>query len=131
MSINTIPFFHASPIIQFHLLVAFIAIAGGALQFVLKKKGTICHKIIGRFWVVAMGLVVVSGLFIHEIRMFGLFSPIHLLSLMTLFLLYVGVRAARKKQIKRHQKIMSYTYFLGLIITGFLPYGLAGCCIKF
>lgn len=37
MSINTIPFFHASPIIQFHLLVAFIAIAGGALQFVLKK----------------------------------------------------------------------------------------------
>lgn len=66
-----------------------------------------------------MGLVAVSGLFIHEIRMFGLFSPIHLLSLMTLFLLYVGVRAARKKQIKRHQKIMSYTYFLGLIITGF------------
>lgn len=118
MSVNFIPFLHAPLVIQFHLLVAFVAIAGGAVQFIL-KKGTICHKIIGRLWVLAMGLVAVSGLFIHEIQMFGVFSPIHFLSLLTLFFLYLGVQAARKKQIKKHQRIMSYTYFLGLIITGF------------
>jgi uncharacterized membrane protein len=28
-------------------------------------------------------------------------------------------RAAQKKQIRRHQRIMIYTYFLGLIVTGF------------
>ena len=88
------------------------------MQFFL-KKGTMCHKIIGRLWVLAMGLVAVSGLFIHEIRMFGMFSPIHFLSLMTVFFLYLGVQAARKKQIKKHQRIMSYTHLLGLIITGF------------
>ena len=56
MGINFIPFLHAPLVIQFHVLVAFIAIAGGA---------------------------------------------------------------ARKKQIKKHQRIMSYAYLLGLIITGF------------
>ncbi len=62
------------------------------------KKGTSTHKIIGRLWVLAMGLVAVSGLFIHEIRMFGGFSPIHFLSLLTLFFLYMGVRAARENR---------------------------------
>ena len=103
MSVNFIPFLHAPLVIQFHVLVAFMAIAGGAVQFFL-KKGTICHKIIGRLWVLAMGLVAVSGLFIHEIRMFGMFSPIHFLSLMTVFFLYLGVQAARKKQKKKHKK---------------------------
>ena len=118
MSINFIPFLHAPLVIQFYVLVAFMAIAGGAVQFFL-TKGTMYHKIIGRLWVLAMGLVAVSGLFIHEIRMFGMFSPIHFFSLMTVFFLYLGVQAARKKQIKKHQRIMSYTYLLGLIITGF------------
>lgn len=118
MSVNLPLLLHAPLIIQFHLLVAFIAIAGGAAQFML-KKGTSTHKIIGRLWVLAMGLVAVSGLFIHEIRMFGGFSLIHFLSLLTLFFLYMGVRAARKKQIRRHQRIMIYTYFLGLIVAGF------------
>ena len=118
MSINFIPFLHAPLVIQFYVLVAFMAIAGGAVHFFL-KKGTIRHKIIGWNWVLAMGLVAVSGLFIHEIRMFGMFSPIHFFSLMTVFFLYLGVQAARKKQIKKHQRIMSYTYLLGLIITGF------------
>ena len=76
MSVNLPLLLHAPLIIQFHLLVAFIAIAGGAAQFML-KKGTSTHKIIGRLWVLAMGLIAVSGLFIHEIRMFGGFSPIH------------------------------------------------------
>ena len=31
MSINFIPFLHAPLVIQFHVLVAFIAIAGGAV----------------------------------------------------------------------------------------------------
>ena len=118
MSVNLPLLLHAPLIIQFHLLVAFIAIAGGAAQFML-KKGTSTHKIIGRLWVLAMGLVAVSGLFIHEIRMFGGFSLIHFLSLLTLFFLYMGVRAARKKQIRWHQRIMIYTYFLGLIVAGF------------
>ena len=118
MSVNLPLLLHAPLIIQFHLLVAFIAIAGGVAQFML-KKGTSTHKIIGRLWVLAMGLVAVSGLFIHEIRMFGGFSPFHFLSLLTLFFLYMGVRAAQKKQIRRHQRIMFYTYFLGLIVAGF------------
>ena len=59
MSVNLPLLLHAPLIIQFHLLFAFIAIAGGAAQFMLKKE-TSTHKIIGRLWVLAMGLVAVS-----------------------------------------------------------------------
>ena len=66
MGVNLPLLLHAPLITQFHLLIAFMAIAGGVAKFMLKKR-TSTHKIIGRLWVLAMGLVAVSGLFIHEI----------------------------------------------------------------
>ena len=65
-----------------------------------------------------MAMVALSSFFIYEIRLFGLFIPIHLLSVMTLCFLYLGVRAARTSQIIRHRKIMTYSYLLALIVTG-------------
>ena len=117
MSPTLIPFFAAPWVIQFHILAAFFAIAGGGVQFFL-PKGTSVHKLVGRLWVSSMAVVALSSFFIHEIRLFGLFSPIHLLSVMTLCFLYLGVRAARAGQIVRHRKIMTYSYVLALIITG-------------
>ena len=117
MSPTLIPFFAAPWVIQLHILAAFFAIAGGGVQFFL-PKGTAGHKLIGRLWVLSMAVVALSSFFIHEIRLFGLFSPIHLLSVMTLCFLYLGVRAARAGQIVRHRKIMTYSYVLALIITG-------------
>ena len=116
MSPALIPFFSAPLVIQLHILAAFFAIAGGGVQFFL-PKGTAGHKLIGRLWVLSMAVVALSSFFIHEIRLFGLFSPIHL-SVMTLCFLYLGVRAARIGQIIRHRKIMTWSYVLALIVTG-------------
>ena len=84
MSPTLIPFFAAPWVIQLHILAAFFAIAGGGVQFFL-PKGTAGHKLIGQLWVLSMAVVALSSFFIHEIRLFGLFSPIHFLSVMTLF----------------------------------------------
>ena len=117
MSPTFIPFYAAPSLIQHHILAAFFAIAGGGVLFFL-PKGTSVHKLVGRLWVSSMAVVALSSFFIHEIRLFGLFSPIHLLSVMTLCFLYLGVRAARTSQIIRHRKIMTNSYVLALIVTG-------------
>ena len=48
----------------------------------------------GYAWVASMVLVAVIGFFIHEIRVTGVFSPIHLLSLFVLVTLFTAVSAA-------------------------------------
>ena len=104
--------------IPFHAIMAMIAIILGGIQLSMKKGGTI-HKLLGRMWVGLMLIVVISSFFIHEIKLWGDYSPIHLLSLWTIFILGVGVYYARVGNIKRHKQVMIATYFFALILTGF------------
>ena len=117
------PLLHASPAIQLHAAAAVAAFALGA--FVLfRKKGDSTHKRLGRVWVGIMVLVAVTSFFIWEIRLLGLFSPIHLLSLGTLAALGQGVRFARVRQPVAHRSTMQATYIGALLISGlftFLP----------
>jgi len=115
------PLLHASPIIRLHAIVAMLALLLGAAQF-FRRKGDPLHRAIGRVWVVLMAIVAGSGLFIWTIRTWGPFSPIHLLSVLVLVLLWRGVVAARHGDIGRHGRIMRGTYLFGLIITGLLTF---------
>jgi uncharacterized membrane protein len=115
------PLFHTSPVIQVHAAFAALALLLGAIQL-FRKKGDPLHKAIGRTWVTLMAIVAASGLFIWTIRTFWLFSPIHLLSIFVLVMLWRGVSAARRGDIDKHRKTMTYTYFFGLIITGLLTF---------
>ena len=115
------PLLHASPTIQIHAGAAVAAlVVGGVVLF--RRKGDAPHKRLGRVWVGLMVIVCVGSLFIWEIRMVGLFSPIHLLSIVTLILLYRSVMSARKRQVRMHRGIMQGTYFLALIVTGFFTF---------
>jgi uncharacterized membrane protein len=67
---------------------------------------------------------VVSSFFIHTIRMWGPWSPIHLLSLFTLIMLPLGVWHARRHQVARHRRAMAGLFAGALVIAGvftFLP----------
>ncbi len=77
------PLLAASPVIQFHAAFAFAAIGLGAAQL-LATKGTWSHRRLGWAWATLMILVAGTSLFIHTIRTWGPWSPIHLLSLFTL-----------------------------------------------
>ena len=71
------PLLDASPVIQIHAYLAFAAIALGAAQFAL-PKGVGVHRATGWLWALAMIGVAGVSLFIHMIRTWGLWSPIHL-----------------------------------------------------
>ena len=104
--------------IPFHAILAMIAIILGGIQLSMKKGGAI-HKLLGRIWVGLMMIVAITSLFIHEIKLWGAYSPIHLLSLWTIFILGVGIYYVRVGNIKRHKQVMIATYFFALILTGF------------
>ena len=115
------PLLHASPVIQIHAYVAFVALLLGAVQL-FRKKGDWLHRMMGRTWVALMAIVALSSFFIWTIRLVWLFSPIHLVSIFTLVMLWRGVAFARKHDIKRHMLTMEFTYFLALVVTGLLTF---------
>ena len=104
--------------IPFHAILAMIAIILGGIQLSMKKGGAI-HKLLGRIWVGLMMIVAITSLFIHEIKLWGAYSPIHLLSLWTIFFLGLGIYFVRVGNIKRHKQVMIALYFFALILTGF------------
>jgi uncharacterized membrane protein len=115
------PLLHSSPVIQIHALFAFLALLLGAVQL-FRKKGDTVHRALGRTWVGLMAIVALSSFFIWTIRLVWLFSPIHLLSIFTLVMLWRGVKAARAGDIHRHMKTMQITYLVALVITGLLTF---------
>ena len=108
----------AAPVaIQVHTFAAFGAFALGAVQLAA-PKGTIPHRLFGWSWAGLMLTVVVSSFFIHEIRLWGPWSPIHLLSVFTLLMLPLAVWLARRHQVERHRRAMSGLFFGALVIAG-------------
>lgn len=82
------------------------------------------YRILGYIWVALMAIVSLSSFFIHELRLVGAFSPIHLLSIFTLWSLYMAIRAAKDRRIHAHRRWMQNLYVMALLITGaftFLP----------
>lgn len=100
-----------------HAIIALAAIVLGGFQLVM-PKGTRLHRYLGYVWVLMMLYVSVSALFIHELRLIGPFSPIHILSFVVLHSLWSAIRDVRRGDIKAHEKTMKSLYFLALIITG-------------
>ena len=111
------PLVSAPAIIQFHAAFAFAAIGLGVAQF-LAPKGTLPHRTIGWTWATLMILVAGTSLFIHTIRTWGPWSPIHLLSLFTLAVVPLAVMRARQHDIPRHRQAMIWIFTLALVVTG-------------
>ena len=107
--------------IPLHAIAAMIAIILGGIQLYMKKGGAI-HKLLGRIWVGLMLIVSVSSFFIHEIKLWGAYSPIHLLSIWTIFSLGLAIYYIRVGNIKRHKQVMLALYGFALILTGFFTF---------
>lgn len=116
-------FLSASPIIQIHIVTAIGAVVLGA-AVLFGKKCTPHHKTLGRVFVMLMAITAISSFFIWTIRMWSLFSPIHILSVMTLFGLWRAIGYARAHDIKAHKRTMRILFFGALLGAGlftFLP----------
>ena len=117
------PLLNASPVIQIHAFAAITAFVIGFVQLAA-PKGTIPHRLVGWSWVMLMLTVAISSLFIHIIRLWGPWSPIHLLSILTLTALPLAVLHARRHNVRRHRNAMTSLFMGALVIAGvftFLP----------
>src|ERR1700688_4701735 len=83
-----------------------------------RAKGTLPHRSIGWIWVLLMASVAISSLWIHQIRLFGPWSPIHLLSIFTLTMLPFGVWMAHRHRVIDHRRIMISIFTDALVIAG-------------
>ncbi len=101
--------------ITIHIAVALMALGLGAAVLAL-PKGTARHKAMGRVWAVLMLAVAIGSFWIREL-MGGSFSPIHLLSVVTLVSLAVAILAIRRGRVRTH-KFAMIGGFAGLAAAG-------------
>jgi uncharacterized membrane protein len=117
------PLLDASPVIQIHAFAAIAALFLGALVL-FRRKGTPAHRFAGRLWAVLMVVVAGSSFFIHTIRLWGPWSPIHLLSIATLVFLAYAIFLIRRHNVAAHARVMKSLYVGALVVAGiftFLP----------
>ena len=100
-----------------HALAAIAAVVLGAAQLA-SAKGTARQGTLGWAWVGLMSYVAASSLFISSLSLWGAFSPIHVLSIWTLFSLVMAVYHARHGNIRQHKIWMVLLYIFALLVTG-------------
>jgi uncharacterized membrane protein len=115
--VSLAPLLNAAGAIPLHAFAAMAAFVLGVVQLAA-PKGTLPHRTIGWIWVVLMLTVAVSSFWIHQSRLWGLWSPIHLLSIFTLMIVPLGVWRAHRHDVRNHSRIMIFTFSGALVIAG-------------
>jgi uncharacterized membrane protein len=111
------PLLDAAPAIPLHAFAAIAAFMLGIVQFAA-PKGTLPHRTLGWIWVGLMLSVALSSFWIHQIRLVGPWSPIHLLSIFTLITVPLAVWKAHRHQVADHRRIMILIFSGALVIAG-------------
>jgi len=111
------PLLDAAPTIPMHAFAAMAAFVLGLVQFAA-PKGTLPRRTLGLIWVALMALIALSSFWIHQIRLLGPLSPIHLLSIFVLVLLPLAVWMAHTHQVGAHRRAMIGMFLGALVIAG-------------
>ena len=97
-----------------HLASVVPAIPVGA-YVLLRRKGDLLHRTLGRVWGVMMMAAALSSFGLHGLT--GGFSWIHILSIVVVVMIPRGVVQAMRHNIRAHRRTMMLTY-LGLVGAG-------------
>ena len=111
------PLVNAVTPIPLHAFAAMAAFVLGVVQLAA-PKGTLPHRTLGWIWAGLMMAVAVSSLWIHQIRLLGPWSPIHLLSILVLVTVPLGVWRAHRHEVADHRSIMILIFSGALVIAG-------------
>lgn len=115
------PLLAAAPEIQVHAFAAMSAFVLGAVQ-IAAPKGTLPHRTLGWVWVALMAVVAISSFWIHEIRLWGPWSPIHLLSIFSPIMLVLAIWYARRHNVRDHKITMISIFFGALVVAGLFTF---------
>ena len=72
----------------------------------------------GYVWAALMLVIAISSFWIQQIRVFGRFSPIHLMSILVLVTVPLAVWHARTHRVEKHRRVMIALYVFALIGAG-------------
>jgi uncharacterized membrane protein len=115
------PLLNAAPAIQLHAFAAMAAFALGIVQLAA-PKGTLPHRTIGWIWVALMLVVSVTAFWIHGLRLWGPWSPIHLLAILTLATVPLAVWHARRHRVAAHRWAMISIFTGALLLAGLFTF---------
>jgi uncharacterized membrane protein len=115
------PLLDAMRPIPLHAFAAMAAFVLGVVQLAA-PKGTLPHRTLGWIWVGLMAAVAISSFWIHQIRLVGPWSPIHLLSIFTLVMLPLGVWRAHRHDVNAHRRTMIGIFTGALVIAGLFTF---------
>ena len=110
------PLLEASVWIQIHVAAALLALFLGLYQF-LSKKGSIPHRLVGWVWIALLAAICISSFFIPGSWHIGPVSVFHLLSIYTLWALFMGAKAAREGEVADHKSYMSWLFGLSIVVS--------------
>ncbi|WP_298497422.1 DUF2306 domain-containing protein [uncultured Maritimibacter sp.] len=111
------PLLDAPAPVQAHVISALAALAATPVVIFRRRRDRL-HKTLGYVWASAMALTAASSFLIMEIRLIGPFSPIHILSAVTLVNLVLAISAIRRKNRRMHETILRQTAFWALGVAG-------------
>lgn len=117
------PFLAASPTIQIHAIAATLALVLGPVAIYRDRRDAL-HKWIGYIWVIAMLCTALSSFGIRAYAVIGPFSPIHILSCLAIWSIWVGMRYIYRGNIRAHRKTFQSLYWNGVLVAAlfnFLP----------
>jgi uncharacterized membrane protein len=102
-------------VIAVHIAAAVLSLVVGA-SILLCQKGTPRHRLMGRVWVAAMFVTVLSSFGIRELN-HGHLSWIHSLAVLTAISLVRAIWAIRQGNVSAHVAAMRGS-FIGLVVAG-------------
>ena len=97
-------------VVTVHVSVALLSLTLGGVQLVRRRYGDRLHRRVGRVWVSAMYLTVLSSFFITDLRP-GQFTLFHALSVLTTGTLTTGLVAAVRGNVPMHLRMMTGSWF--------------------
>jgi len=106
-------FLAAPNYIQIHAISALFALIVGPVAL-YRKRRDIWHKTIGYAWITSMVSTSVSSFWISSFGIIGPFSPIHLLSIWTLYVVFRAINFARIGKAVAHAAMLRGLYWGGL-----------------
>ena len=115
--IDLAPLWFAPTIVIVHTICALTAFVLGLVQLA-GPKGTLVHRILGWMWGVLLMTVAGSSAGMTGFSRQGVFSVIHLLSLVTLVMVPLAVLAARRGSVSVHGRIMTGLFMGVLVLAG-------------
>lgn len=109
-------------ILIFHLVTIAAALAITPVMM-LRKRGDKYHRWLGWTWCILMFATAIASLQLRLINNGG-FSPIHILSVITIIAVPVAILSARRHDIKRHRSHLRGFIIGALLLAGFftLPF---------